>query len=158
MLGGKSIHPAWAVPGGVRSSLPVEKRDQIKAMLPESFETIEVALDLLKDRFDQFAPEISAYGEFPSLFMGLVTPEGGLEHYDGLLRIVDGTGRILEDGVAPERYRDIIGEAVADWSYLKFPYYKPYGPGEAGMYRVGPLARLKWGRLYKGRGWNKGLD
>jgi NAD-reducing hydrogenase large subunit len=141
ILGGKSIHPAWSVPGGVREPLTVEKRDQIKAGLSESLDTVELALDLLKDRFDQFAPEIQAYGEFPSLFMGLVTPEGGLEHYDGLLRVIDSTGRVLEPGVAPERYREIIEEAVEPWSYLKFPYYKPYGL-ENGMYRVGPLARL----------------
>jgi NAD-reducing hydrogenase large subunit len=142
MLGGKSIHPAWSVAGGVREPLTPEKRDQIKAMLPENLDTTEQALDLLKDRFDQFAPEIQTYGEFPSLFMGLVTPEGGLEHYDGLLRIIDSTGRVLEAGFPPERYRDFIGEAVEPWSYLKFPYYKPLGFGEAGMYRVGPLARL----------------
>jgi NAD-reducing hydrogenase large subunit len=142
IMGGKSIHPAWAVAGGVREPLTAEKRDQIKAMLPESLDTVEMALDLLKDRFDQFAPEIQAYGEFPSLFMGLVTPEGGLEHYDGLLRVVDSTGRVLEEGFPADRYRDFIAEAVEPWSYLKFPYYKPFGPGEAGMYRVGPLARL----------------
>jgi NAD-reducing hydrogenase large subunit len=55
--------------------------------------------------------------------------------------VVDSTGRVLEPGVAPERYREIIEEAVEPWSYLKFPYYKPYGL-ENGMYRVGPLARL----------------
>jgi NAD-reducing hydrogenase large subunit len=141
ILGGKSIHPAWSVPGGVREPLTVEKRDQIRAGLSESLDTVELALDLLKDRFDQFAPEIQAYGEFPSLFVGLVTPQGGLEHYDGLLRVIDSTGRVLEAGVAPERYREIIEEAVEPWSYLKFPYYKPYGL-EKGMYRVGPLARL----------------
>jgi NAD-reducing hydrogenase large subunit len=56
--------------------------------------------------------------------------------------------------VSPARYREVIGEAVEPWSYLKFPYYKPLAlrglngdappPGfyQAGMYRVGPLARL----------------
>jgi NAD-reducing hydrogenase large subunit len=49
----------------------------------------------------------------------------------------------LEDGVDPANYRDIITEAVQPWSYLKFPYYKRYGfENGAGMYRVGPLARL----------------
>lgn len=141
ILGGKSIHPAWTVPGGVREPLTVEKRDQIKAMLPENLATAELALDLLKDRFEQFAPEILTYGQFPSLFMGLVTPEGGLEHYDGLLRVVDSTGQVLQAGLPSERYHEIIAEAVEPWSYLKFPYYKPYGL-ENGMYRVGPLARL----------------
>ena len=32
--------------------------------------------------------------------MGLVTPEGGLEHYDGLLRVMDSDGKVLETGAA----------------------------------------------------------
>jgi NAD-reducing hydrogenase large subunit len=39
------------------------------------------------------------------------------------------------------RYADHIGEAIEPWSYMKFPYYRPLGY-PAGMYRVGPLARL----------------
>jgi NAD-reducing hydrogenase large subunit len=90
-----------------------------------------------------FPKEAKTYGDFPSLFVGLVTPDGGLEHYDGLLRIMDSNGKMLENGLAPEKFRDVIGEAVQSWTYLKFPYYKPYGFTEgAGMYRVGPLARL----------------
>src|SRR6516164_2719390 len=46
VLGGKKIHPAWSVPGGVRSSLTVEGREKIKAWLPEAFATTKTALDL----------------------------------------------------------------------------------------------------------------
>jgi NAD-reducing hydrogenase large subunit len=140
LLGGRSVHPAWAVPGGVREPLTAEARSQIKRMLPEAFDIAELALDLLKDSYDQFNSEIDNYGDFPSLHVGLVTNDGGLEHYDGMLRVVDSEGRILEN-VETIAYRAIIGEAVEPWSYLKAPYYKPMGyPG--GMYRVGPLARL----------------
>ncbi|MFZ2358424.1 MAG: Ni/Fe hydrogenase subunit alpha [Anaerolineae bacterium] len=140
LLGGRSVHPAWAVPGGVREPLTAEARSQIKRMLPEAFDIAELALDLLKDSYDQFSGEIEHYGDFPSLFLGLVTADGGLEHYDGMLRVVDSEGRILEN-VETIAYRAILGEAVEPWSYLKSPYYKPMGyPG--GMYRVGPLARL----------------
>ena len=141
MLGSKSIHPAWTVPGGVREPLRPESRDEIRQRLPEAFDTTLLALNLLKDSFGQFQRETETYGDFPSLFMGLVTPEGGLEHYDGLLRVVDSEGKVLVDGLDPARYQEIIGEAVEPWSYLKFPYYKPYGYPD-GMYRVGPLARL----------------
>ncbi|MCX7853004.1 MAG: Ni/Fe hydrogenase subunit alpha [Anaerolineae bacterium] len=140
LLAGRSVHPAWVVPGGVREPLSPDKRDQIKRMLPEAFDIVELALDLLKELFDQFEQEIEVYGRFPSLYMGLVTPEGGLEHYDGLLRIVDAEGRVLHE-LPPTRFREVIAEAVEPWSYLKFPYYKPFGY-PAGMYRVGPLARL----------------
>jgi NAD-reducing hydrogenase large subunit len=154
MLGGRSVHPAWTVAGGVRDPLSDENRSKIRRMLPEALDITGLALDLLKDAFADFHDEEAMYGNFPSLYMGLVTPEGGLEHYDGLLRLVDSDGNVLEPGLAPSRYREILGEAVEPWSYLKFPYYKPAavrganGAGraldhyQAGMYRVGPLARL----------------
>ncbi len=147
ILGGKSIHPAWTVPGGVREPLSTENRNQIKRGLPEALDIIDLALSLFKEAAEGLEVEAEVYGNFPSLFIGLVTPEGGLEHYDGLLRVVDSGGNVLEKGYAPERYRDIIAEAVEPWSYLKFPYYKPYaysGPSyyKMGMYRVGPLARI----------------
>lgn len=143
MLGGKSVHPAWTVPGGVREPLHAPDRDAIIAGLPEAFDTVYVALNLLKDSFEKFDREVHNYGDFPSLFMGLVTADGGLEHYDGFLRIVDSDGKVLVDKLPPYRFREVIAEAVESWSYLKFPYYKPYGyENGAGMYRVGPLARL----------------
>jgi len=146
LLGGKSIHPAWSVPGGVREGLTDEKRRLIRAMLPDAFAALDLGLKLYKDTLANFSAEVQSYGAFPSLFMGLVTPDGGLEHYDGLLRMIDSEGNRLEPGFPPERFREIIGEAVQPWSYLKFPYYKPHVPvGDgyaAGMYRVGPLARL----------------
>jgi NAD-reducing hydrogenase large subunit len=76
-----------------------------------------------------------------------VDSDGGLEHYDGTLRLVDAAGSCLEDRFDPARYAEIIGEAEESWSYLKFPYYKPQGHDtDAGMYRVGPLARLNVAR------------
>lgn len=146
-LGGKSVHPAWTVPGGVRGRLAGEDRSRIKRMLPEAFDIIDLSLELFKESLDTLGDEVEVYGDFPSLFMGLVTPDGGLEHYDGLLRVVDSGGNVLENGLPPTRYHEIIGEAVEPWSYLKFPYYKPYAYSgssyyKMGMYRVGPLARL----------------
>ncbi|MGO9020236.1 MAG: Ni/Fe hydrogenase subunit alpha [Syntrophobacteraceae bacterium] len=143
MLGAKSVHPPWAVPGGVRESLSTDHIDTIRQGLPEAFDTAEAAVNLLKDNLDNFKDEIRTYGDFPSLFIGLVTPEGGLEHYDGLLRVMDSDGRIIEPGLPTDRYREIIDEAIEPWSYMKFPYYKPGADGNGGgLYRVGPLARI----------------
>src|SRR5262249_22700139 len=47
-LGGKKIHPAWAVPGGVRSSLTGEGRTRIRGWLPEALATTKTGLDLFK--------------------------------------------------------------------------------------------------------------
>lgn len=143
LLGAKSVHPPWAVPGGVREGLTSEQIDTIRQGLPEAFDTTELAVDLLKDNYDSFKNEVKTYGDFQSLFIGLVTPEGGLEHYDGLLRVMDAEGRILESGLSNDRWREIIAEAVEPWSYMKFPFYKPAGyENGAGLYRVGPVARL----------------
>jgi NAD-reducing hydrogenase large subunit len=143
MLGDRAVHPAWAVSGGVREPLSTEKRDWIAARLPEALAIAQKALQLGSEALERMAEEARCYGNFPSLFLGLVATDGGLEHYDGLLRMIDEYGAVLQDGFEPSRFREIIGEAEESWSYLKFPYYLPRGfDTDAGMYRVGPLARL----------------
>jgi NAD-reducing hydrogenase large subunit len=143
MLGGKSVHPPWAVPGGVRGAFTAEQITIIRKSLPEAFEAVGAAVTLLKEGYDGFRGETASYGDFPSLFIGMVTPEGGLEHYDGVLRVMDAEGGVIEPGLPAERYREIIAEAAEPFSYMKFPYYKPKGyDNGAGLYRVGPLARL----------------
>jgi NAD-reducing hydrogenase large subunit len=141
LLGGKKIHPAWSVPGGVRTGLSDDGREHIRSRLPEALTTTQQALDRFKTVFDGFHEEAISFGDFPSLFMGLVTAEGNWEHYDGNLRFVNADGELIGDQVDPTRYDQFIGEAVQPDSYLKSPYYKPLGYPE-GIYRVGPLARL----------------
>uniref|UniRef100_UPI0030D96286 Ni/Fe hydrogenase subunit alpha n=1 Tax=Cyanothece sp. BG0011 TaxID=2082950 RepID=UPI0030D96286 len=141
LLGAKKIHAAWSVPGGVRSPLAEESQQWIKERLPEAYETANNALSLFKGLLDRFETEVKTFGDFPSLFMGLVG-EGGLwEHYEGHIRFTDSQGNIVADNLKEEDYQDFIGESVEKWSYLKFPYYKPLGYTQ-GIYRVGPLARL----------------
>jgi NAD-reducing hydrogenase large subunit len=141
LLGGKKIHPAWSVPGGVRAALSPEGRDHVRSRLPEAMETVQLALRRFKILFDRFHEEAITFGDFSSLFMGLVSPEGNWEHYDGMLRFVNADGEIVADQVDPADYQEYIAEAVEPDSYLKSPYYKPLGFPQ-GIYRVGPLARL----------------
>ncbi len=141
ILGGKKVHPSWAVPGGVRSGLSLAGRERIRAGLPEAFATSRLALDLYKSLLDRLHREVQIFGNFPSLFLGLVTADGEWEHHGGKLRFMDSSGSILVDQIDPQNYREYIGEAVQSSSYLKSPFFKPLGVSE-GMYRVGPLARL----------------
>lgn len=145
-LGGRKIHAAWAVPGGVRSPLAPKTRDQIRAGLPEAFAVVEQGLTLFKQLLDtQLHEEMDVFGDFPSLFLGLVADGDLWEHSPGAscrgLRVMDSDAQVLADGLREDQYASFLAEAVEPWSYLKFPYYKPLGP-EAGSYRVGPLARL----------------
>ena len=140
-LGGKRIHPSWIVPGGVNEPLTVEKRDQILSAVPEGLFIVERTLEWFRGILGKFGREIQEFANFPTLYVGLVGSEGGLEHYDGKIRVMDASGNIISDMLEPGSYDDYIGEAVEPFSFLKFPYYKPMGY-EDGIYRVGPLARL----------------
>jgi NAD-reducing hydrogenase large subunit len=140
-LGGKKIHPAWSVPGGVRAPLGDEHRVNIQARLPEARATVLGALSRFKNLLQQYEEEARTFGNFPTLFMGLVAADGSWEHYGGHIRFVGSDGTIVGDGLDPTRYQDYIGEAIEPSSYLKSPYYRPLGYPN-GIYRVGPLARL----------------
>ncbi|MGV2830291.1 Ni/Fe hydrogenase subunit alpha [Myxosarcina sp. GI1(2024)] len=150
ILGGKKIHPAWAVPGGVRNALSEAGKTKIGDRLPEVKATALKAIDKFKSLLADYQAEAQTFGNFPSLFMGLVGQDGQWEHYGGKIRFVDSSGNIIADKLDPTDYQEFIAEAVEPWSYLKFPYYRPLGyPTEKdfcslqnGIYRVGPLARL----------------
>ncbi len=141
MLGGRRIHPAWIVPGGVAAPLESDQRDAIAERIPSQIRVVQRTLDWFKSLLEGFAEEIRSFANFPSAFMALVDDDGGLEHYDGRLRVVDAAGETTVDDVDPTRYEGLIGEAVEPWTYLKFPYLLSKGYPD-GMYRVGPLARL----------------
>ena len=147
LLGGKRIHPTWTVPGGVSEPLSEQKREKMLELIPEAYVLIGRTLSWYKSVLDRYRDEIRFFGNFPSMFMGLVTPrleshhDALLEYYDGKLRFVDASGAIVLDQIDPTRYPDYIGEAVEAYSYLKSPYFRPEGYPN-GIYRVGPLARL----------------
>jgi NAD-reducing hydrogenase large subunit len=140
-LGGKRIHPAWVVPGGVSEPLSQEDRDAILQTIPAALAIAVRSIAWLKGTMERFRDEIASFGNFPSLFMGMIKDDGGLTFYDGKLRIVDASGQVVANGLDPTRYFDYLGEKVEPWSYLKSAYYKQRGFPD-GIYRVGPLARM----------------
>lgn len=140
-LGGKSIHPAWVVPGGVSAPLTAEHRESILSGIPDALARAKRGIEAFHEVKDRYPAEADSFASFPTMFAGLVTPTGGLEHYDGVMRFVSDKGRNVAEFTNPHEYSDYIGEAVENFSYLKFPYFKPKGYPK-GIYRVGPLARL----------------
>ncbi len=140
-LGGKRIHPGWVVPGGVNEPLTAEKRDHILGMLPETRDITLRTLAWLKGVLPRYQEEIASFANFPSLFLGLVNDTGEMEHYDGDIRIIDASGNVVAERLAPADYPSYLAEKIENWSYLKSPYYTPLGE-QGGTYRVGPLARL----------------
>jgi NAD-reducing hydrogenase large subunit len=144
-LGTKRIHSNWVIPGGVNAPMEPSLRDAILSEIPEVKRIAAKYLDWFRGQLPRFSELVQNMGQFNSLFLGLVGSQGELEYYDGHLRVVDAAGKILVDRLDPDRYAEIIAEAVEPWTFLKFPYYRPLGYPE-GMYRVGPLARLNIAR------------
>jgi NAD-reducing hydrogenase large subunit len=140
-LARERVHPSWTVPGGVNAPLDPHVRERTIAELPAAAAIVRRTVELWKRTVDRFPAEIASFSNFPTMYCGLVGPDGSLRLYDGQLRFVGSEGRVVADQVRPSDYDRHIGEAAMADSYLKAPYYKPVGYPD-GIYRVGPLARL----------------
>lgn len=140
-LGGRKIHAAWTVPGGVREPLSEEHHATMRAEIDEMLALALDAIGRFKAIMESYREEAEHFGNFSDLFMGLVGEDGAWEYYEGSIRFCDSEGQIVADGLDAGRFYEFIGEAVEPWTYLKFPYLRERGYPD-GCYRVGPLARL----------------
>lgn len=145
-LAGKKIHGITAVPGGVHKTFMPEERKyfleendtpDVETMIAWSKEMV----DFIKDYHKKNQEWLDTFASYPSGSLGMVTPEGTLDLYDGRLRAIDALGNKTLADVHSDEYINYFSEAVERWSYMKFPYLKSLGR-ENGWNRVGPLARM----------------
>ncbi|MGO8670321.1 MAG: Ni/Fe hydrogenase subunit alpha [Capsulimonadaceae bacterium] len=150
-FGGKVIHPVFGLPGGVSKGIRKEDLAQFKAVAADSVEfgkfTLQVFHDLVlknKEYVDLIVGDVYTHKTY---YMGLVDDKNKSNFYDGLIRVVDPTGK--EYAKFPvSQYRDFVAEHVEPWSYMKFCYLKPLGwkgfeeGPDSSIYAVAPLARL----------------
>ncbi len=147
LVGGRRIHNPWIVQGGVASPLTMAKRDEILSGIPDALAIALRTLIFFKHMMEKLGEETEVFGNFRSMFMAIGREDGNLclygsrRRHEGWLRFADADGNIVADNIHPRDYQEYIGEAVDSASYMKAPYYKPLGY-PAGMYRVGPAARL----------------
>jgi len=151
MLGGKTVHPVGALPGGVSKAINEEERAQIEAWGHELVEFGQFGLQLFHD----VVLENKGYVDMilsdpfttPMYYMGLVDECNLVNFYDGKVRVVDPEGNEFVK-YAPEEYLDVVAERVEPWTYLKFPYLKKVGwkgfvtGMDSGVYQATPLSRL----------------
>ncbi|MBN2680980.1 MAG: Ni/Fe hydrogenase subunit alpha [Bacteroidales bacterium] len=143
---GKKIHGTGAIPGGINKNLSIAERDEfLKGADPMNIDKMidwsVASLELLKNYYKGNKDFIDNFSKFDSNHLSLVSEDGGLDLYHGVLKAVDYQGNVIFDGVDYQEYEKYIEEEVRSWSYMKFPYIKSLGK-EKGWYRVGPLARL----------------
>ena len=145
-IAGRKVHSPGIVPGGIAKPMTEETLQKIAGGVAEAKETAVTALELYRSIANRFEREIASFGVFPSLFLALANDDGVWEHHNGHLKVIDADGAVVADHIDPIGYRDVLGEATRRDSYLKSPYWKPAvkadDPVTAGLYRVGPLARI----------------
>ena len=152
MLGGKSTHPVYSIPGGVSHPITNEQRDEIlkmgKSLIDFCEFTLKIVDDVIlknKEYMDIILSEDIYYHK--TNYIGLVDENNKVNFYDGVFRVVSPEGKeILK--IKPENYLEHIGEYVEPWTYLKFPYLKDIGwkglvdGPDSGIMRAAPLGRL----------------
>lgn len=150
-IAGKVIHPVFGLPGGVSKGVAKDEVESLKELAADAVEFARFTLDVFTDivlKNPEYVDLIRnpAYTH-ATYYMGLVDDGNRPNFYDGLVRVVDPTGK--EYAKFPtSRYREFIAEHVEPWSYVKFCYlvgvgWKGFKGGtEDGIYSVAPLARL----------------
>jgi F420-non-reducing hydrogenase large subunit len=152
MLGGKSTHPVYSIPGGVSHALKEEDRKEIlkmgEALVDFSLFTLKVVDDYIlknKEYLDMILDENMYYHK--TYYIGLVDDKNLINFYDGKFRVVDPDGKEYAK-FKQEDYLDHIREHAEEWSYLKFPYLRNVGwkglvdGKDSGLMRAAPLGRL----------------
>jgi F420-non-reducing hydrogenase large subunit len=152
IIGGKSTHPVFSIPGGISRPLKKEEVDRIRELAGKLVEFCEFTLTVVddvilsnKEYVDIILNKNLYYND--SYHMGMVDKDNMLTFYGGTLRVVGQDGKEVYK-FKDEEYLDYVAEQPVPWSYLKFPYLKKIGwkgitdGPESGMYRVAPLSRL----------------
>ena len=142
LTAGKRIHGTGSVPGGVNRHLTRAERDGLLAEVPQMLDWCTAAVELTATLQAQNPALYDNFGLLRTNWMSLVSDDGAMELYDGVLRVRDADGHSLLEGGDVQNYLDLIEEQTRPWTYLKFPYLKTLGM-DAGSYRVGPLARVQ---------------
>ncbi len=151
MMGGKSVHPIGAVPGGMSKGMSKEERDKVLATGKGAVEFAKFSIDL----FNQIVLGNKAYVDLilsdgfthRTYNMGLVDEKNHVNFYDGAVRVTGPDGGEVAKFLAAD-YLEHLAEHVEPWTYLKFPYLRKIGwkglvdGPESGIYKATPLSRL----------------
>jgi F420-non-reducing hydrogenase large subunit len=118
MLGGKTVHPISAIPGGVSKAINEEERAKIESIGHELVEFGQFSLQLFHDIVlgnKAYVDLILSDGfTTPTYYMGMVDENNKVNFYDGKVRVVDPNGKEFVK-YAPHEYLDVVAEHVEPW-------------------------------------------
>src|SRR6266542_2045105 len=129
-IAGRTIHPVFALPGGISRPLGEETIRRVREAAPRFVRFAEDTLEsfrgaVLEDRTYAEVIESEVF-RVRCHSMGMVDEAGRLTFLDGRLRIVDAAGAevALFD---PADWLDHIAERVEPWTYAKLTFLKARG-------------------------------
>lgn len=149
VMAANAMHPDAVVPGGFSRPLKEEQRQELLSMARECLDFACFALDYAKEKI--FVSRWMKLKEEEPLitgYLGMVDPDGGLNFYDGKLRLTEPGEKGTFQEFGPRSYRDYIDEKLMSWSYVKFPFARSAGrlsldpDNPEGVYRASSLARI----------------
>ncbi len=150
-IAGRTIHPVFALPGGISRPLDAETIRRAREAAPRLVAFAEDTLESFRAAVlenDEYARAIgSEVFRVRCHSMGMVDDAGRLAFLDGKIRVVDPRGAEVAL-FEPADWLDHIAERVEPWTYAKLTFLKAKGwkgfaeGPESGLYRVGPLGRL----------------
>jgi F420-non-reducing hydrogenase large subunit len=151
IIGGRSTHLVWCLPGGVSKGLSKAELEEIKPMVAELSKFADFSLKLFRDVVlgNKVYVDLIVNGPYTLDVhnLGLVDANNAPNFYDGQVRVVDFQGKEICK-YQPVDYHKYVAEHVESWTYLKFPYLKQRGwkgfqEGiDTSLYCATPLARL----------------
>jgi F420-non-reducing hydrogenase large subunit len=151
MVGGRSTHPVWTLPGGVSKGITEEQRKEIIEKAKSCVEFAKFSLKLFEDvvlkNKTYLDIILSDIYELDTYWIGTVDAKNHVNFYHGDHRVVDQKGKEVFR-YKDHEYLEYISEHVESFSYLKFPYLKKIGwkgfvdGPESGLYQATPLSRL----------------
>lgn len=151
MVGGRSTHPVWTLPGGVSKGITEEQRKEIIEKGKSCVEFAKFSLKLFEDvvlnNKAYLDLVLSDIFQMDSYWIGTVDANNRVNFYHGDHRVVDQKGKEVFR-YKDHEYLDFISERVEKFSYLKFPFLKKIGwkglvdGPDSGVYQATPLSRL----------------
>jgi F420-non-reducing hydrogenase large subunit len=151
MIGGRSTHPVWTLPGGVSKGITEEQRKEIIEKAKSCIEFAKFSLKLFEDVVLQNKTYLdiilSNIYEMDTYWIGTVDGNNRVNFYHGDHRVVDQNGKEVFR-YKDHEYLNFIAEHVESFTYLKFPFLKKIGwkglvdGPSSGVYQATPLSRL----------------
>ena len=138
IIGGRQIHAATVVPGGMTKPLEKDELERIGTYVAEAKTLVQAIKSRIEKLVDANEDLFKKYGCIESSFL-CMRQKHHLTLCDADLELLGKDGQVTV--IKPQLYAKLVKEHVVEHSFTKQPYLEGT-VAEDGLIRVGPLARV----------------